>query len=110
MRSELFSGLAGIGNVLLYQLSFIPTAAPSALGTAKSGKTRSFPIFSKRFLLPQRFLGCFIQIFTHLLEKSFFFFSVWRFFMDRDQEWDLYSFHSLEFLGRTGIWESLAAP
>lgn len=27
--------------------------------------------------------------------------------MDRNQEWDLYSFHSLEFLGRTGIWESL---
>lgn len=29
--------------------------------------------------------------------------------MDGDQEYDLYSLHPLEFLGKTGIWESLAA-
>lgn len=61
----------GIGNVLL---SFIPTAAPSATGTAKPGKMWIFP---KRFLLSGKFLGCFILVFTSPLKKSwlvFFFF------------------------------------
>lgn len=91
----------GIGNGLL---SFIPTAAPSATGTAKPGKMWIFP---KRFLLSGKFLGCFILVFTSPLKKSWlvFFFSlkVEFFLMGGGQEYGLYFLHPPEFLGKAGI-------
>lgn len=78
-------GWLGLGMFSWTSWAFSQLQLASALGAAKAGKIWNF---SKCFLLPEKVSGCFILVFTDLLEKS------WGFFLNVED------FHGW----RPGIW------